>query len=80
MNHVLSFRRWRLVMAILLVLIYVPFLQPIFGTTSLSLQDWAIMLPLILVPSVAAEVNKWVMRKWGKGRPQSTGGRLARPA
>jgi hypothetical protein len=64
----------------LLVLIYVPFLQPIFGTTSLSLSDWAIMLPLILVPSVAAEVHKWIMRKWGKGRPESKGGRLTRPA
>jgi Ca2+-transporting ATPase len=67
-------------LAILLVLIYVPFLQPIFGTTSLSLSDWAIMLPLILVPSVAAEVHKWIMRKWGKGRPESKGGRLTRPA
>jgi Ca2+-transporting ATPase len=67
-------------LVILLVLIYVPFLQPIFGTTSLTLQDWAIMLPLILVPSVAAEINKWVMRKWSGGRPQSTDGRLVRPA
>jgi Ca2+-transporting ATPase len=67
-------------LGILLALIYVPFLQPIFGTTSLSLQDWAIMLPLILVPSVVAEINKWAMRKWDKGHPQNTGGRLARPA
>jgi hypothetical protein len=64
----------------LLALIYVPFLQPIFGTTSLNLQDWAVMLPLILVPSVAAEINKWVVRKWGQGRSESTGGRLSRPA
>jgi len=50
-------------LAILLVIIYVPFLDPIFGTTFLTAQDWLIMLPLILVPSVAAEINKWVLRK-----------------
>jgi Ca2+-transporting ATPase len=48
---------------ILLAIIYVPFLDPIFETTFLTLRDWAIMLPLILLPSVAAEVNKWVWRR-----------------
>ncbi len=37
------------------------------------------MLPLILLPSVAAEINKWILRKRGKGRPESTGGRLSTP-
>jgi Ca2+-transporting ATPase len=50
-------------LVILLAIIYVPFLDPIFQTTFLTLGDWAIMLPLILLPSVAAEVNKWVLRK-----------------
>ena len=50
-------------LAILLAIIYVPFLQPIFDTTSLAASDWLVMLPLILVPSVAAEINKWVLRK-----------------
>jgi Ca2+-transporting ATPase len=50
-------------LVILLAIIYVPFLQPIFSTTTLTTQDWLIMLPLILVPSVAAEINKWVLRK-----------------
>jgi Ca2+-transporting ATPase len=49
-------------LAILLAILYLPFLQPIFGTTSLTLSGWAILLPLILVPSVAAEINKWVLR------------------
>jgi Ca2+-transporting ATPase len=48
---------------ILLAIIYVPFLQPIFDTNNLTAQDWLVMLPLILVPSVAAEINKWVLRK-----------------
>jgi Ca2+-transporting ATPase len=50
-------------LTILLAIIYIPFLQPIFGTVTLSGNDWLIMLPLILVPSVAAEINKWVLRK-----------------
>jgi Ca2+-transporting ATPase len=50
-------------LVILLAIIYVPFLQPLFGTTNLTTQDWLIMLPLILLPSVAAEINKWVLRK-----------------
>ena len=48
---------------VLLAIIYVPVLDPIFATTFLTLDDWLVMLPLILVPSVAAEINKWVLRK-----------------
>ncbi len=48
---------------ILLSIIYVPFLDPVFETTFLTLRDWMVMLPLILLPSVAAEVNKWVLRR-----------------
>ena len=48
---------------VLLTIIYVPVLDPIFATTFLTLDDWLVMLPLILVPSVAAEINKWVLRK-----------------
>jgi Ca2+-transporting ATPase len=48
---------------ILLVIIYVPFLDPVFDTTFLTLKDWSLMLPLILLPSVAAEINKGVLRR-----------------
>ena len=58
-------------LVILLGIIYLPFLQPIFGTTSLTAQDWLIMLPLILVPSVAAEINKWVLRKLSERRQRA---------
>jgi Ca2+-transporting ATPase len=47
---------------ILLAIIYLPFLQPIFGTVALGAGDWLPMLPLILTPSIAAEVNKRVLR------------------
>jgi Ca2+-transporting ATPase len=50
-------------LAILLAIIYVPALDAVFGTTFLTLRDWLIMWPLILLPSVAAEVNKWLLRK-----------------
>jgi P-type Ca2+ transporter type 2C len=50
-------------LVILMAIIYVPFLDPIFDTTFLTLEDWLVMLPLILVPSVAAEANKWVLRQ-----------------
>jgi Ca2+-transporting ATPase len=57
-------------LVILLAIIYVPILDPVFNTTFLTLRDWAIMLPLILLPSVAAEINKWVLRITSK-RKQS---------
>ena len=58
-------------LAVLLAIIYVPFLDPIFGTTFLTGQDWLVMLPLILVPSVAAELNKWVLRKVSERRQRA---------
>jgi Ca2+-transporting ATPase len=50
-------------LVILLAIIYVPFLDPVFDTTFLTFTDWAVMLPLILLPSVVAEINKWVLRR-----------------
>jgi Ca2+-transporting ATPase len=49
-------------LTVLLAIIYVPFLTSIFGTTPLSAEDWVVILPLILLPSIAAEINKWVLR------------------
>ncbi len=50
-------------LVILLAIIYVPFLDPIFDTTFLSIVDWLIMLPLILTPSIAAEITKIFIRR-----------------
>jgi Ca2+-transporting ATPase len=50
-------------LAILLAIIYVPALDPVFNTTFLTASDWLKMLPLILLPAAAAEVNKWFLRR-----------------
>ncbi len=55
-------------LVILMAIIYVPFLDPIFETTFLTAADWLEMLPLILLPSAAAEVNKWVLRRTSRQR------------
>jgi Ca2+-transporting ATPase len=39
--------------------IYVPFLQRFLGTVPLSMTEWEIILPLLVVPAAAAEVTKW---------------------
>ncbi len=49
--------------ALFLIVVYVPFLQPIFNTVPLTLDEWLLMLPLILLPSVVAETQKFVMRR-----------------
>jgi Ca2+-transporting ATPase len=43
---------------LLLAVIYVPFLQPIFDTVPLGATQWAIILPLLLVPALVAELTK----------------------
>jgi Ca2+-transporting ATPase len=47
---------------LLLAVVYLPSLGPIFDTTPISLLEWVEMLPLILFPSIAAELTKWYMR------------------
>ena len=50
-------------LVLLALVIYVPFLQPIFNTTPLGAREWSAMLPLIFVPSIAAETTKWFLRR-----------------
>jgi Ca2+-transporting ATPase len=42
--------------------VYVPFLQPFFDTVSLGLSDWILMIPFVLVASIAAEITKIYLR------------------
>ncbi len=50
-------------LTLLLVVVYVPFLQGIFGTAPLGWVQWEIILPLLLGPSVAAELTKLILGK-----------------
>jgi len=53
-------------MVMIVLVIYVPFLQPIFNTAPLGWAQWLEILPLVLIPSVAAEVTKGILRKKSK--------------
>jgi Ca2+-transporting ATPase len=48
---------------LLLAVVYIPFLRPAFNTTPLRWRQWELILPLFLIPSLAAEFSKYVM-KW----------------
>jgi Ca2+-transporting ATPase len=50
-------------LALLLVVIYIPFLQPVFNTVPLGLEQWQFLFPLLFIPAVAAEVNKWLISR-----------------
>jgi Ca2+-transporting ATPase len=50
-------------LVLVLMVVYVPFLQVIFDTISLSWIHWAEILPLVLIPSIAAEVMKAISYK-----------------
>ncbi len=45
---------------LLLAVIYVPFLQPIFNTTALGWAQWRLVIPLLIAPSLAAELTKLI--------------------
>ena len=46
-----------------LALVYVPFLQPLFETQALTLEQLAMVLLLAPVPFIAVEIEKWVVRR-----------------
>jgi hypothetical protein len=52
--------------ALLLLVVYVPFLQDPFNTVALPWRSWQVMLPLIFAPAIAAELTKGVLRWWDK--------------
>jgi hypothetical protein len=50
-------------LALLLLVIYVPFLSDVFDTTRLTLMHWATVIPLIALPSIVAELTKIYLRR-----------------
>jgi Ca2+-transporting ATPase len=47
-------------MALLLGVVYIPGLNNVFNTVPLGWQQWEIILPLLLIPSVVAELVKYI--------------------
>ncbi|GAB4413076.1 MAG: calcium-transporting P-type ATPase, PMR1-type [Anaerolineales bacterium] len=64
------FMQWAVLtsLAIILAIIYVPFLDPIFNTAFLTLREWEVILPLVFVPAIVAELTKWVWRRADRRR------------
>ena len=52
-----------------LVVVYVPAFQRAFHTVGLSLEDWALILPVSLSGFIAIEVTKIVMARRQGARP-----------
>jgi Ca2+-transporting ATPase len=50
-------------LVLLMVVVYIPFLQGIFDTVPLGWTQWEVILPLLLIPSIAAELTKVIFRK-----------------
>ena len=53
-------------LAVLAFLIYVPFVQPFFGTTALGVWDWAFLASLALIVIFAEEARKLFARRWSR--------------
>lgn len=49
--------------ALMLAVVYLPVFEPIFYTFELPLRDWLTILPLTLIPSIAAELTKWILSR-----------------
>jgi P-type Ca2+ transporter type 2C len=49
-------------LVLLLLVIYTPFLQPIFNTHALNLAEWALVLGLAIIPAAAEEITKAALR------------------
>ena len=47
-------------LVLLLAVVYTPFLNSIFDTIPLGWSQWAIVLPLIFIPAIAAEATKYI--------------------
>ncbi len=52
--------------SILAVLIYVPVMQHVFGTTALGFTDWIYLISLALIVVFAEEIRKFISRRFGK--------------
>jgi Ca2+-transporting ATPase len=63
---------WAILSSLVLLLgvVYVPFLQEIFDTVSLGWDQWRVILPLLLIPSIAAELTKLISLRIQKSQQE----------
>ena len=47
--------------ALMIPVLYVPFLQKVFNTLPMGWAEWRLIIPLFLVPSIAAEAVKYIV-------------------
>ena len=73
---------WAVGASLLLVLmvVYVPFLQPFFDTVPLTLNDWLMMLPFFFASALAMELLKVHFRRRSAKAPQAQAAPLAGPS
>ncbi len=57
---------------LMLAVVYLPVFEPIFSTVELPLRDWIMILPLTILPSIAAELAKWFLSRQGIRRDRMT--------
>ncbi|MGH8732511.1 MAG: cation transporting ATPase C-terminal domain-containing protein, partial [Burkholderiales bacterium] len=53
-------------LTLVLMVVYVPFLQPFFDTVPLTLDDWLLMLPFFFASAIAMELLKLFFRSRSK--------------
>jgi Ca2+-transporting ATPase len=57
--------QWAVLVSIILLLLVctVPFLQPIFNTHFLAAREWGLVLGLAILPAIAEEITKFLLRR-----------------
>jgi Ca2+-transporting ATPase len=48
---------------LLALVVFVPFLQPVFNTHALTLTEWGVVVGLAFIPAVSEEIFKWRLRR-----------------
>lgn len=57
--------------ALMMLVLYVPFLQRIFNTVPLGWEEWRLIIPLFLIPSIAAEAVKYIVTALDKRKREA---------
>ena len=50
-------------LVLIILVVNVPFLQPIFNTHFLSLREWGVVFGLAIIPAIAEEITKFFLRQ-----------------